>query len=93
MKPSDIDEVILVGGSTRIPSIQKIVKDYFGKDPSKGVNPDEVVALGCSYTRRCAYRRCKRCVCYWMLRLYHLGIETMGGVMTKLIEVKYYNSY
>ena len=46
MNPSDIDEIILVGGSTRIPAIQKVVKDYFKKSPSKGVNPDEVVAIG-----------------------------------------------
>ena len=85
MKPSDIDEVILVGGSTRIPSIQKIVKDYFGKDPSKGVNPDEVVALGAAIQGGVLTGDVKDVLLLDVTPL-SLGIETMGGVMTKLIE-------
>ena len=85
MKPSDIDEVILVGGSTRIPAIQKIVKDYFGKDPSKGVNPDEVVALGAAIQGGVLTGDVKDVLLLDVTPL-SLGIETMGGVMTKLIE-------
>ena len=85
MKPSDIDEVILVGGSTRIPAIQEIVKGYFKKEPSKGVNPDEVVALGAAIQGGVLTGDVNDVLLLDVTPL-SLGIETMGGVMTKLIE-------
>jgi len=85
MSPSDIDEVILVGGSTRIPAIQDIVKDYFGKTPSKGVNPDEVVAIGAAIQGGVLTGDVKDVLLLDVTPL-SLGIETMGSVMTKLIE-------
>ena len=85
MTPSDIDEVILVGGSTRIPAIQKIVEDYFKKTPSKGVNPDEVVAVGAAIQGGVLSGDVKDVLLLDVTPL-SLGIETMGGVMTKLIE-------
>lgn len=85
MKPEDVDDVILVGGSTRIPAIQKVVKDFFGKDPSKGVNPDEVVAIGAAIQGGVLTGEVKDVLLLDVTPL-SLGIETLGGVMTKLIE-------
>ncbi len=85
MQPSDIDEVILVGGSTRIPAIQEVVEKFFGKKPSKGVNPDEVVAVGAAIQGGVLTGDVKDVLLLDVTPL-SLGIETMGGVMTKLIE-------
>ncbi|MBX2984026.1 MAG: molecular chaperone DnaK [Flavobacteriales bacterium] len=85
LKPSDIDEVILVGGSTRMPAIQEAVKKFFGKEPSKGVNPDEVVAVGAAIQGGVLTGEVKDVLLLDVTPL-SLGIETMGGVMTRLIE-------
>jgi molecular chaperone DnaK len=85
LKPSDIDEVVLVGGSTRIPKIQEIVKQLFGKEPHKGVNPDEVVAIGAAVQAGVLAGEVKDLLLLDVTPL-SLGIETLGSVMTKLID-------
>lgn len=87
LKTSDIDEVILVGGSSRIPAVQTLVKNYFGKEPSKGVNPDEVVAVGAAIQGAILNKESGvGDIVLLDVTPLTLGIETMGGVMTKLID-------
>ena len=85
LNPSQIDEVVLVGGSTRIPKVQDLVKEFFGKEPHRGVNPDEVVALGAAVQAGVLAGEVKDVLLLDVTPL-SLGIETLGGVMTKIIE-------
>lgn len=85
LSPSDIDEVVLVGGSTRIPAVQELVKSMTGKEPCQGVNPDEVVAIGAAVQAGVLAGEVKDIVLLDVTPL-SLGVETLGGVMTKLIE-------
>jgi molecular chaperone DnaK len=85
-KPSDIDEVVLVGGMTRMPRVQQLVKEIFGKEGHKGVNPDEVVAIGAAYQGEQLMLGSKSDVLLLDVTPLSLGIETLGGVFTKIIE-------
>jgi len=85
LKPSDINEIILVGGMTRVPKIQEKVKEFFGKEPHKGINPDEVVAVGAAIQGAVLGGEVKDVLLLDVTPL-SLGIETLGGVMTKIIE-------
>lgn len=85
LQPEEIDEVILVGGMTRMPKVQEVVKDFFKKDPHKGVNPDEVVAIGAAIQGGVLVGEVKDVLLLDVTPL-SLGIETLGGVMTRLIE-------
>ena len=84
-KPGDIDEIVLVGGQTRMPAVQKTVADYFGKEPHKGVNPDEVVAIGAAVQAGVLKGEVKDVLLLDVTPL-TLGIETLGGVMTPIIQ-------
>lgn len=85
LSPQDINEILLVGGSTRIPAVQKLVKDFFNKEPSKVINPDEAVALGAATQAGIIQGEVKEVVLLDVTPL-SLGVETLGGVMTKVIE-------
>ena len=86
LKPSEIDEVVMVGGSTRMPRVQQIVKDIFGKDPHKGVNPDEVVAIGAAIQGDQLSKGSSAELLLLDVTPLSLGLETKGGVFTKLVE-------
>lgn len=85
LTPKDIDEVVLVGGSTRIPKVQELVRELFGKEPHKGVNPDEVVAVGAAIQGAVLAGEVKDVLLLDVTPL-SLGIETLGGIMTKIVE-------
>ncbi|RKX67962.1 MAG: molecular chaperone DnaK [Thermodesulfobacteriota bacterium] len=85
LSPQDIDEVLLVGGSTRIPAVQQFLKEFFGKEPNKSINPDEAVALGAAIQAGIIQGEVKEVVLLDVTPL-SLGVETLGGVMTKVIE-------
>jgi len=86
LSPGDVDEVILVGGSTRIPKVREIVKEIFGKEPNKSVNPDEVVAIGAAIQGAILAGEVEEQMVLLDVTPLSLGVETLGGVMTKLIE-------
>ena len=85
LKPSDLNKVLLVGGSTRIPAVQEAVKNYMGKEPFKGINPDECVAVGAAIQGGVLTGDVKGLLLLDVTPL-SLGLETMGGVCTKIIE-------
>ncbi|CAE7435887.1 BIP4 [Symbiodinium sp. CCMP2592] len=86
LKKSQVDEIVLVGGSTRIPKVQELIRDFFGKEPSRGINPDEAVAYGAAVQAGILSGETRENVVLLDVAPLTLGIETMGGVMTKLID-------